>query len=99
MGDCLSAERRLVEAALVRLLARAAVPEAALASLVEACAKGEADWATYRGDAAADPAETAFEVNAGGLADQVCFVLDHCGIEEGERRLMQLVWHEDVAAA
>lgn len=37
-------------------------------------------------------------VNLGGVADQVRFILDHCGLEEGERRLMALVWPESAAA-
>lgn len=99
MTDCLMTERRLVEAALVRILARAAVGSETLAPLVEACAEGEADWAAYRGEPAEDPAELAFAINGGGLADQVRFVLDHYGLDEGERRLMRLAWPENAEAA
>jgi hypothetical protein len=99
MTDCLTTERRLVEAALVRILAHAAVGSEVLAPLVEACAEGEADWAAYRGEHADDPVEVAFAVNAGRLADQVRFILDHCGLDEGERRLIRLVWPEDAEEA
>jgi hypothetical protein len=99
MSDNLTTERRLVEAALLRILARALVGSEALAPLVEACAEGEADWAAYRGEPAEDPVELAFAVNAGGLEDQVRFILDHFGLDEGERRLMRLAWPESAAAA
>lgn len=98
MTDCLSAERSRVEAALLRVLARARIGSAALAPIVTACAEAEADWAAWCGEPAEDAAEVAAMVNLGDVADQVRFILDHCGLEEGERRLMALVWPESVAA-
>lgn len=98
MTDCLSAERSRVEAALLRILARAQIDSPALAPIVASCAEAEADWAAWRGEPSEDPVELAEMVNLGGVADQVRFILDHCGLEEGERRLMALVWPESVAA-
>lgn len=99
MTDSLTTERRLVEAALLRILARAAVDMEALIPLVAACAEGEADWAAYRGEPAEDPVELAFTINCGGIAEQVRFILDHYGVDEGERRLMRLAWPESAEAA
>ena len=99
MADCLSTERRRIELALVRILGHAGIDSDALAALVCSCAAGEADWADYRGDPSEDPDEVAFAVNGGGIADQVRFILDHCGVEEGERRLMRLAWPEEAEAA
>lgn len=98
MTDCLSAGRSRVEAALLRILARARIDSAALAPIVTSCAEAEADWAAWRGEPPEDPAELAKTVNLGGVADQVRFILDHCGLEEGERRLMALVWPDSAAA-
>jgi hypothetical protein len=98
MTDCLT-ERRLVEAALMRILIRAAVSSDRLAPLVETCAEAEANWAAYRGEPSEDPVEVAFAVNAGGLPDQVRFIIDHCGLDEGERRLMRLAWPTNAEAA
>jgi hypothetical protein len=99
MGDCLSTERRRVEAALARILARSGIDGERLAPLVRSCATGDADWAEYRGETCADPDEVAFAVNGGDLHDQIRFILDHCGLEEGERRLMRLAWPADAEAA
>jgi hypothetical protein len=99
MTDSLTTERRLVEAALLRILARAAVDADVLAPLVCACAEGEADWAAYRGEPVEDPVELAFAINGGGIAEQVRFILDHHGLDEGERRLMRLAWPENAEAA
>jgi hypothetical protein len=92
MTDDLSRQRQAIEAALVRILSRAAIGEERLGALVAACAETALDWARYRDEPAEDPVETAAEVNAGGIPAQVRFVLDICGLEEGERRLMDLAW-------
>jgi hypothetical protein len=98
MRDELSAERRRIEAALVRLLRRAGVPCEALAPLVAAGAGAAADWAAYRGETCADPAQTAAEVNECELEDQVRYILDEFGLADGEARLMALVWSLERAA-
>jgi len=98
MADAMTAERQRLEAALVRVLARAGIPGEALKPLVLECCQTASDWAEYRGEPAADPVELAAEINAGDLIEQVRYILDQSGLADGEARIMDLIWAKAYAA-